>query len=44
MGDGIKICGEGVLEDGALDWGFASGFGPELVGGIAVGGTARGLA
>jgi hypothetical protein len=42
MGDGVKVCGKGVLKDSALNGCFTSGLGPEFVGGITVGSTARG--
>jgi hypothetical protein len=42
MGDGVKVCGKGVLEDSALNGRLTSSLGPEFVGGIAVGSTARG--
>jgi hypothetical protein len=42
MGDRVKVCGKGVLKDSALDGCFTSSLGPEFVGGITVGSTARG--
>jgi hypothetical protein len=42
MGDGVKVCRKCVLKDSALNGCLTSGLGPEFVGGVTVGSTARG--